>query len=454
MQSCVFVISKDGERLMPTKRFGRVRRLLKDGKAIIVKHRPFTIQLVYEISTYTQPMEFCQDTGYLYIGNSLKSGTHEYVNEELILLKDEKQRHDDCRKYRRSRRNRLRYREPRFNNRKRPEGWLAPSLQHKADAHINEVLKYAAVAPITDVYIEVGEFDPALLKAIIKGEAAPRGADYQRGDLYEKESVRKAVFQRDGFRCCFCGRGTEDGAILHVHHALFWKGRHGSQLDELATVCEKCHTSANHKEGGLLWGYIPKQFANLENATFMNTVRWYIYNSLKEQLPDVNVHMTYGAKTSLKRKHLDLDKTHGNDAYCMGMFRPEDRVEQRVFQKVRRNNRILSKFYDSKYIDIRDGKTKSGSELGSQRVNRREPKNSEKNLRRFRGTKISKGRRSVRTRHYEIRPGDILLWKNNPQTAVGVHNKGSRVMLQNKKSVALTQTKKIRQIGGWQFLHA
>ena len=91
MQSCVFVMSKDGERLMPTKRFGRVRHLLRDGKAKIINHRPFTIQLVYEVSTYTQPMELCEDTGYQHVGISLKSEAHEYVSEERILLKDEKQ---------------------------------------------------------------------------------------------------------------------------------------------------------------------------------------------------------------------------------------------------------------------------------------------------------------------------------------------------------------------------
>ena len=37
MSQCICVISKDGERLMPTLRPGRVRHLLNDGKAKIVK---------------------------------------------------------------------------------------------------------------------------------------------------------------------------------------------------------------------------------------------------------------------------------------------------------------------------------------------------------------------------------------------------------------------------------
>lgn len=38
----VFVIGKNGERLMPTSRLGKVRHMLKDGRAVIVSHKPFT----------------------------------------------------------------------------------------------------------------------------------------------------------------------------------------------------------------------------------------------------------------------------------------------------------------------------------------------------------------------------------------------------------------------------
>lgn len=41
MSTCVCVLSNNGERLMPTIRLGRVRHLLKDGKAKIIKHHPF-----------------------------------------------------------------------------------------------------------------------------------------------------------------------------------------------------------------------------------------------------------------------------------------------------------------------------------------------------------------------------------------------------------------------------
>ena len=109
MNTCVCVLSNSGERLMPTIRLGKVRRLLKDGKAKIVKHHPFTIQLLYDSKTNTQPIEICEDVGYNYIDISVKSESHEYVSAQYDTLQDEKEHHDDCRKYRRTRRNRQRY---------------------------------------------------------------------------------------------------------------------------------------------------------------------------------------------------------------------------------------------------------------------------------------------------------------------------------------------------------
>lgn len=141
MSTCVCVLSNNGERLMPTIRLGRVRHLLKDGKAKIIKHHPFTIQLLYDSKTNTQPIEICEDVGYNYIGISVKSQSHEYVSAQYDTLQDEKACHDSCRKLRRTRRNRLRYRKPRFDNRKRGEGWLAPSLKHKKELNVN-VVKY------------------------------------------------------------------------------------------------------------------------------------------------------------------------------------------------------------------------------------------------------------------------------------------------------------------------
>lgn len=344
MANVAFVLNNHGKRLMPTKRLGKVRHLLKDGRAVIVKHQPFTIQLTYDSTTYVQELELCVDTGSQHVGVSLKSESCEYVAQQYDLLKDEKERHDDCRRYRRTRRNRLRYRAPRFNNRRasKKDGWLAPSLKNKADRHVDIVQRFCAVAPVSRVILEVGKFDTQVLAAVQEGKPIPRGEDYQHGEQYGIDTLREAVFQRDSYTCRICKRSTfKDGAILHAHHAYFWRGQHGNRLSELMTVCEKCHTSANHKPGGKLYGY-DKPLPRYTGAAFMNSVRWYIYNSVKDAVGSVcKVQLTYGAVTKRKRLELELPKSHVNDAFSMGEFHPKKRAAEGHFIKRRRNNRCL-----------------------------------------------------------------------------------------------------------------
>ena len=437
---------------MPTVRYGLVRHMLKDGRAVIYCRKPFTIQLTYISSEYVEPLELCIDTGAQHIGISLKSNKREFVSEQRDLLKDEKEKHDDFRMYRRTRRNRLRYRKPRFNNRtaNKKDGWFAPSLKNKADQHIQLITKLVNVAPIKDIYLEIGSFDTQLLDAIAKGLPIPEGTDYQQGALYGEETLRKAVFQRDNYTCQVCGRTIKDGVKLHTHHFLYWQGRHGNRLDELCTVCEKCHTSANHQKGGKLYGWgEDKKFKSYVAAAFMNIVRWYIVNQIKALLSDAEVHTTYGAATKLSRKDLLLDKSHVNDAYSMGKLHPNIRCETEYYKKVRRNNRCLEKFYDAKYIDVRDDKKKSGKDLGCQRTNRREPRMSEKNLRIYHGQKVSKGRRSIRKQRYSIRPGDVVLFNSQKYISKGCGSYGTQVVLDTGKVVSIKKVQIICHTGGW-----
>ena len=449
------VISANGERLMPTRKFGLIRHLLEDGKARIFCRDPFTVQLLYDTTSYVQPIEKCQDTGYQHIGSSVKSETAEYESRQLDLPPDEKQHHDDQRRYRHARRNRKRYRKPRFDNRRasKKPGWISPSLRHKYEQHIRDIEKDIRTSPVTDLYIEIGKFDPAMLKAVQNGDPIPEGTDYQRGPLYYVETRRQACFARDGYKCVFCGKGIREGAILKEHHALFWQGRHGNTLDELATVCSECHTSANHQPGGKLWGYTPAKAQNLQDATYMNTIRRMLFDDFRNRYPDIRVHFTYGTYTNANRKELGVEKSHANDAYAMGRFHPEKRAETVMLQKRRRNNRILEKFYDAAYTDSRDGKTKTGAELGCERTSRSESRTGEKNLRIFRVCKTKKGRRSIRKNHYRIQPGTAVVYRNRLYTAKGCHCKGSQVILDGiagkESSVSIRQISVRKYAAGW-----
>ena len=154
----VLVINKTGHPLMPTSP-RNARRLLKNGKAKIVGRDPFTIQLIYGSSGYIQPIKLGIDAGYSHIGFSAITEKEELVNGELKLLEDMSERITERSKYRRQRRIRLRHRQARFNNRCRAQDWLAPSIQHKFNAHLKLIKRIKSRLPITKVIIETAKFD-------------------------------------------------------------------------------------------------------------------------------------------------------------------------------------------------------------------------------------------------------------------------------------------------------
>lgn len=447
----VAVISASGKKLMPTNSY-RARKLLKSKRAVIHKYRPvFTIQMVDRKNGHTQPIEYKCDTGYQNIGISICSDTKEYVNEQRNLLKDEVERHIDSRKYRKTRRNRLRYRKARWNNRKGliSKDGFAPSIRNKRDVHVHLYEEYCKVFPITKAVFEMGQFDTQVLKAVEAGEPLPEGADYQKGEQYGYATLREAVFTRDNYTCICCGKSAiEDGAILKVHHLGYLNGDRTNKMSNLATVCEKCHTSKNHKLGGMLYNLKPK-LKNFKGATFMTTVRYSMIDQLKEATPDVDIDITYGAATKMSRKELGVKKTHSNDAYCMGEFHPKHRYDFRHFKKCRRNSRMLSRFYDAKYRDLRDGSVKTGSQLSCGRTNRSISRHTELNERIYRGHKISKGHVSTRRKHYSLRPGDKVLYDGKTYFVVGIQNNGSYVRLTNGKVYALKKVKVIQHCNAW-----
>src|SRR5690606_3502522 len=113
----MWVLSVEGNPLMPTKRHGKVRCLLKQQLAKVVKVKPFTIQLLYETTSYTQNITRGIDSGYNYIGLSAVTEKEELICGEVKLRNDISELLKERRMYRRIRRNRLRYRKPRFDNR-------------------------------------------------------------------------------------------------------------------------------------------------------------------------------------------------------------------------------------------------------------------------------------------------------------------------------------------------
>lgn len=129
----VYVLSITGKLLMPTNRHGKVRHMLNAGKAKVVQKTPFTIQLLFETTSYTQPITLGVDAGSKTVGLSASTKKQEVYAAEVNLRTDMVDLLSTRRQNRRTRRNRLRYRKPRFLNRvkSKKKGWLAPSVNHK-----------------------------------------------------------------------------------------------------------------------------------------------------------------------------------------------------------------------------------------------------------------------------------------------------------------------------------
>lgn len=450
------VMAQDGTLLMPTANPRKVRRLLKSGRAHICNHDPFVIQLDYETAepAHVQPIEISFDAGYRHVGLSVKSEKHEYVSAEYELLPDEKERHDARRKCRRERRNRLRHRKPRFGNRRRPEGWLTPSLRNKADAQVRLVEKHAGAYPVSAIYFEGGQFDTQVLVAMEAGEPVPEGEGYQHGPRYGYETLREAVFARDDYKCVCCGASgipapNRPGVPLRVHHLGYLKHDHSDRMANLATVCANCHTPANHQPGGKLYGFKPK-LEPFRGAAFMNTVKWRMCETLRKEYPSV-VHLTYGAVTKLARAGRNIAKSHVNDAYCIGEFRPRHRARTQHFRKTRRHNRVLSKFYDAKYVDSRDGGVKKGAQLSGGRA-RRSRNGGEENLRRYRQNKVQKGRVVLRAASGKYHHGDVVLYKGRRYAVSGMGGGQTKVMIirkDEKREPSVNSVKLLHRSNGW-----
>ena len=163
----VYVISKNGQPLMPTENHAKVRILLKSKKAKVIKTCPFTIQLAYDSTHYTQEITLGVDSGSKHIGLSATTKSKVLFESDVELRNDIVNLLSTRRQNRRARRSRkTRHRKIRFDNRRRKEGWLAPSIQNKVDSHLTVIRKVHEILPVTKIIVEVASFDIQKIKIL------------------------------------------------------------------------------------------------------------------------------------------------------------------------------------------------------------------------------------------------------------------------------------------------
>ena len=362
----VFVINKHGETLMPCKP-RKAKILLREGNAKVVKRNPFTIQLKHGSTGYKQELTLGVDTGHNEVGLSVVSDTKEVFSAVAKMRNDISDKLTTRKIYRRNRRSRLRYRQPRFLNRAAStrKGRLAPSVQWKVEAHIRLIDQCKALMPITKIVLETRTFDMAKIN-----NPDITNEQYQQGVQYGFENVKAYVLSRDNYRCQSGKKGCCDK--LHVHHVVFRSKGGSDAASNLITLCEKHHNSLHKGK----WVLSHVKHKCLKAATTMNVIR----KKLLAFYPDAIE--TFGYITKANRYHYGIDKTHSNDAFVIAGGSDQDRSGISTLSFKRKNNRSLQK--------NRNGFAPA-----------------------------------IRRQRYKIQPKDIIIWSGKSYMAQGVQNKGA-----------------------------
>lgn len=341
----VYVLNRYGEPLMPTERLGRVRRLLKEHKAIVVKYHPFTIKLTYSCNSKVQEVSLGVDAGSKHVGLSATTKKKVLFEAQLELRDDIVKKLATRREFRMSRRNRkTRYRKPRFLNRAKTEGWLAPSIKHKVLAHLWNIGRIKRILPISKITIELAQFDTQLLKASEHGLPIPQGTDYQKGEQLGFWNVREYVLFRDDHRCQCCN-GKSGDSVLNVHHIESRKTG-GNAPNNLVTLCETCHKK--YHKGEIRLSASIKRGSSYKDATFMGIIRKEVcrMSRVVNNTLTCPVGITYGYITKNTRIRYGLPKEHTIDARCIsGNPMAKSNGTPHIIKPLRRHNRQLHRAF-------------------------------------------------------------------------------------------------------------
>jgi 5-methylcytosine-specific restriction endonuclease McrA len=310
----VLVLDANKTPLMPCYP-ARARQLLREGKAAVYRRFPFAIILKERVGGDTQPIEVKIDPGSKTTGLALmaqgQNGQRVIWAAELThrgqAIRDSLLSRRSLRRGRRTRH--CRYRPARFNNRRKGDDWLPPSLRSRLFNTLTWVHRLCRFAPVTGIAQELVKFDTQLLD-----NPNISGVEYQQGELVGYE-VREYLLEKWQRKCAYCGKMD---IPLQIEH-LIPKSRGGSnRISNLALACEKC----NQKKGtrtATEFGFpdlTDKAKSPLKDAAAVNASRWALYRLLQnEKLP---VSVGTGARTKYNRTQQNYPKAHWVDAACVG----------------------------------------------------------------------------------------------------------------------------------------
>ncbi|MCE6957869.1 HNH endonuclease [Cereibacter sphaeroides] len=316
----VFVLDKRKKPLMPCSE-KRARQLLERGRAVVHRMYPFTIRLRDRVGGALQPLEVRIDPGSKSTGVAVVRKDAE--TDTVLHLAQIDHRGAKIRKdlqaraaFRRRRRGaNLRYRAPRFDNRRRSDGWLAPSLQHRVDTTVSDVAKLRRLAPVASIAQELVRFD---MQALETPEIS--GVEYQQGALAGYE-VREYLLEKWGRCCAYCGA---EGVPLQVEHIRARALGGSNRVSNLTLACGPCNQAKGAQPVEVFLARDPARLARLlaqakrplRDAAAVNSTRWALKTALEARFGPVRVFS--GGRTKWNRSRLGVPKSHAIDAACVG----------------------------------------------------------------------------------------------------------------------------------------
>lgn len=324
----VFVLDHHQHPLMPCSE-KRARLLLSRQRAVVHRRTPFTIRLTDRLreESRIQPVVLKLDPGSRTTGiavvrvelvepveplgqgeaevhHALHLGELTHRGEAIHRAMGKRAR------YRRRRRSaNLRYRAPRFLNRRRAKGWLPPSLRSRVEQVLTWARRYQRWTPLARLEVEQVRFDLQLMQ-----DSEITGVAYQRGELAGWE-VRSYLLEKCARRCVYCGKPNVPFEVEHVRP----RSRGGSdRVSNLVLSCHACNqTKGSQTAAEFGHPEVEKQAkAPLRDAAAINTTRVAVVERLRELgLP---IGTWSGGRTRWNRARFQVEKTHALDALCVG----------------------------------------------------------------------------------------------------------------------------------------
>ncbi|MBN2304795.1 MAG: RRXRR domain-containing protein [Anaerolineae bacterium] len=311
----VLVLDTNAQPLMPCHP-ARAKELLDKGKAAVYRRFPFTIILKYAVQADNQPLQVKVDPGSRTTGIALvaegQRGRRVVWAAELQhrgqLVHEKLVARAQLRRGRRSRK--TRYRPPRFNNRRRPEGGLPPSLRSRVQNVQTWIARLCRFAPVSSISLEVVRFDTQALE-----RPEIDGVEYQQGTLWGYE-VREYLLEKWGRTCAYCGT---QNVPLEIEH-IVPKSRGGSdRVSNLTLACTGCNQDKGNRtteEYG--FPHIQAQARRpLKDAAAVNSTRFALWRWCCDTFA-LPVEVGTGGRTKYNRSQQGYPKAHWIDAACVG----------------------------------------------------------------------------------------------------------------------------------------